>query len=102
MDFLYRLHAGTRVGRALSTPVDVVRFAFFAYAVVLTWQMMQKIGPHRMAIIDLPMNVVYGVVPVGFACCDVRSVQVALAPLAAGLQRARAPRACASVEEGKR
>src|SRR5213075_242172 len=32
------------VGRLVSTLVDVARCLFFAYAVVLTWQMMQKMG----------------------------------------------------------
>ena len=32
--------------------------------VVLTAQLMQKLGNYQMTIIDLPMNIVYGVVPV--------------------------------------
>src|ERR1700704_3430359 len=38
------------VCRVMSTIVDVVRIAFFAYAVVLTWQMMQKMGSYKMTI----------------------------------------------------
>jgi TRAP-type C4-dicarboxylate transport system permease small subunit len=34
---------------------------------VLTWQMMQKLGSYKMTIIDLPMNIVYGVCLLGFA-----------------------------------
>ena len=56
----------------LSTLVDVVQIAFFAYAVVLTIQMMQKMGNYKMTIIDLPMNLVYGVCLFGFACSAVR------------------------------
>src|SRR2546423_4730943 len=41
VDFLYRL-LPPRAGRALSTLVDAVRFLFFAYATVLTGQMMMK------------------------------------------------------------
>jgi TRAP-type C4-dicarboxylate transport system permease small subunit len=62
----------------MSTFVDLVRIVFFAYAVVLTWQMMQKMGNYKMTIVDLPMNVVYAVCGVGFAFCVFRSVQVAI------------------------
>jgi TRAP-type C4-dicarboxylate transport system permease small subunit len=39
--------------------------------------MMQKMGNYQMTIIDLPMNIVYGVVLFGFAAMAVRSVWVA-------------------------
>lgn len=77
VDFVYRL-IPRPVGRVLSTLVDLVQIAFLAYAVVLTWQMMQKMGNYKMTIIDLPMNMVYGVCLIGFACSAVRAVQVAL------------------------
>jgi TRAP-type C4-dicarboxylate transport system permease small subunit len=77
VDFLYRLipHGA---GRVLSTLVDLVRILFFGYATVLTWQMMGKMSSYRMTIVDLPMNLVYGVCMFGFACAALRSVQVAL------------------------
>jgi TRAP-type C4-dicarboxylate transport system permease small subunit len=76
VDFLYRLipHGA---GRVLSTLVDLVRILFFGYATVLTWQMMGKMSSYRMTIVDLPMNLVYGVCMFGFACAALRSVQVA-------------------------
>jgi len=77
VDFFYRL-LPERVCRAMSTVVDVIRMVFFAFAVVLTWQMMQKMGNYKMTIVDLPMNIVYGVCAFGFACATVRSVQVAI------------------------
>jgi len=77
VDFLYRL-IPRAAGRVLSTLVDLVQIAFLGYAVVLTWQMMQKMGSYKMTIIDLPMNLVYGVCLVGFACGTVRAVQVAI------------------------
>jgi len=77
VDFLYRLIPRI-VGRILSTLVDLVQIAFLAYAVVLTWQMMQKMGTYKMTIIDLPMNLVYGVCLVGFTCSAARAVQVAI------------------------
>jgi TRAP-type C4-dicarboxylate transport system permease small subunit len=77
VDFLYRL-IPRPLGRALATLVDAVQIAFFAYVSVLTWQMMLKMGNYKMTIIDLPMNLIYGVCLVGFACSAVRAAQVAL------------------------
>jgi TRAP-type C4-dicarboxylate transport system permease small subunit len=77
VDLVYRL-VPPRVGRALSTLVDIVRIAFFAFATVLTWQMMERMSSYKMTIIDLPMNTVYGVCLFGFACSAIRSVQVAI------------------------
>ena len=66
------------MGRWLSRAVDVLRIAFFAAAVVMTVQMMLKIGNQtRMTIVDLPMNIVYGLCLFGFAAMCWRSVQVA-------------------------
>ena len=56
--------------------MDLVRIAFFAAMTVLTYQMMQKMGSYQMTIIDLPMNIVYGVCLFGFAAMAVRSVLV--------------------------
>jgi TRAP-type transport system small permease protein len=77
VDLLYRYLPGP-IARALSTLVDIVRIAFFVYAVVLTWQMMGRMGNYKMTIVDLPMNIVYGVCLAGFAFCAARSVQVAI------------------------
>jgi TRAP-type C4-dicarboxylate transport system permease small subunit len=77
VDLLYRL-VPAPVGRVLSTLVDVVKVVFFAYAAVLTLQMMDKMSNYKMTIIDLPMNLVYGVCMAGFAFSAVRSVQVGI------------------------
>ena len=78
VDFFYR-HMPAALGRWLSRAVDVLRVAFFAAAVVLTGEMMLKLGSNtRMTIIDAPMNIVYGVVLLGFAAMTFRSIQVAL------------------------
>jgi len=77
VDFLYRL-LPPKGGRALSTIVDVVRIVFFVIAVVLTVQMMMRMGAQQMTIVDLPMNIIYGVCGIGFAAAAVRSVQVAV------------------------
>jgi len=75
VDLFYRL-LPARVCRILSTLVDVIRVAFFGYAVYLTWAMMQKMGNYRMTIVDLPMNTVYAVCLAGFALACLRSIQV--------------------------
>ncbi|MEO5844327.1 MAG: TRAP transporter small permease [Caldimonas sp.] len=77
VDFFYR-HMPAALGRWLSRAVDVLRVAFFAAAVVLTGQMMWKLGSNtRMTVVDAPMNLVYGVVLLGFAAMAFRSIQVA-------------------------
>lgn len=76
VDFFYR-YMPRALSRAMSTAVDVLRIAFFASTVVLTALMMQRLSTSRMTMIDLPMNLVYGVCLLGFAMMAVRSVLVA-------------------------
>ena len=77
VDFFYR-HMPRVMGLWMSKAVDLLRIAFFLAAVVMTVQMMVKIGSRtRMTIVDLPMNVVYGLCLFGFAAMAWRSVQVA-------------------------
>jgi TRAP-type C4-dicarboxylate transport system permease small subunit len=77
VDFFYR-YMPPRLGRAMSTVVDVLRIAFFAAAVVLTVMMMNRLGSNsRMTMVDLPMNYVYAVCLLGFALMAIRSVLVA-------------------------
>jgi TRAP-type transport system small permease protein len=76
VDLLYRyLPAG--LSRWMSRGVDLLRMAFFFTMTVLTVLMMQKMGNYQMTIVDLPMNIVYGVCLFGFAAMAVRSVWVA-------------------------
>jgi TRAP-type C4-dicarboxylate transport system permease small subunit len=77
VDFLYRFLPAA-AGRFLSTLVDAVRIAFFAIAAALTVQMMTRMSALQMTIIDLPMNLIYGICAFGFAAAAVRSVQVAI------------------------
>jgi TRAP-type C4-dicarboxylate transport system permease small subunit len=77
VDFFYR-HMPHAMALWISRAVDVLRALFFAAAVVLTIQMMLKLGSMtRMTIIDLPMNLVYAVCLAGFAAMFARSVWVA-------------------------
>ena len=75
VDFFYR-HLPAALTHWLSLVVDVLRILFFGAAVILTVQMMLKLGNSRMTIIDLPMNLVYGVCLVGFCAMLLRSVWV--------------------------
>jgi TRAP-type C4-dicarboxylate transport system permease small subunit len=84
VDFFYR-YMPPGMGRALATLVDVLRIAFFGAAVVLTIQMMAKLGQTaRMTLVDLPMNVVYGVCLAGFVFMLLRSLWVARVHLRRG------------------
>jgi TRAP-type transport system small permease protein len=76
VDFFYRF-LPKPVTRVMSTFVDVVRIAFFGYAVWLTFQLMQRIGSQRMAVVDLPIGLMYGVVLAGFALMTWRALGVA-------------------------
>jgi TRAP-type transport system small permease protein len=61
----------------MSTFVDAARITFFGYAVWLTFQLMQRIGGQRMAVVDLPIGLMYGVVLAGFALMTWRALGVA-------------------------
>ncbi len=77
VDFLYRF-LPPAVSRPLSTAVDALRIAFLAYCVWLTISLMGKIGAQRMAIVDWPIGLMYGVVAFGFALMTWRAVGVAV------------------------
>ena len=76
VDFFYR-YLPRPVTRVMSTFVDLFRIAFFGYATWLTWLLMQRIGGQRMAIVDLPIGLMYGVVLAGFALMTWRALGVA-------------------------
>lgn len=75
VDFFFRYMKGG-VGHALALAVDVLKIAFFAAAVVYTGLMMERMGSLKMTIVDLPMNIVYGICAAGFAAMCVRSILV--------------------------
>jgi TRAP-type C4-dicarboxylate transport system permease small subunit len=76
VDLLYR-YLPAAASKWLSRAVDLLRVAFFFAMTWLTVLMMQKMGNYQMTIVDLPMNLVYGVCLFGFAAMAVRSVWVA-------------------------
>ena len=76
VDFFYR-HLPHWVCRILSVVTDILRCTFLGVATFLTWQMMERLGSYKMTIIDLPMNIVYGICMFGFAAMFLRSIWVA-------------------------
>lgn len=78
VDYLYRV-LPARPMRVVATLVDALRIGFLAICAVLTWQLIGRIGASRMAVVDLPMGLVYGAVLLGFAAMTWRAVGVARA-----------------------
>ena len=75
VDFFYKFMPAW-LSKFMNHLVDIMRIAFFGAATVLTGQMMEKLGTYKMTIIDLPMNLVYGVVMAGFAAMCLRAIWV--------------------------
>ena len=75
VDFFYRFMP-PGLSRSVSLLTDVLRVAFLAMASWLTWLLMQKMGNYQMTIVNLPMNIVYGVVLLAFVLMTWRSVWV--------------------------
>jgi TRAP-type C4-dicarboxylate transport system permease small subunit len=75
VDFFYRFMP-KGLSRSVSLLTDVLRVAFLASASWLTWLLMQKMGNYQMTIVNLPMNIVYGVVLLAFVLMTWRSVWV--------------------------
>src|SRR4051812_34311124 len=78
VDFFYRV-LPPRLMRVMSTLVDAVRIAFLVACLGLTWQLTGRIGNSPMAVVALPMGIVYGFVLLGFALMTWRAVGVAIA-----------------------
>lgn len=76
VDFLFR-YLPARAARLLATAIDVIRTLFFAYAAWLVWRLMSLIEGETMVTVDLPKNIVYGAVCLGFVLMFLRSAQVA-------------------------
>ena len=77
VDLVYR-YLPHLVARTLSTVIDLIRIAFFGYAVKLVWVYIQIIGDEQMTTINLPKDYVYYAVLLGFVLMFARSVQVAI------------------------
>jgi TRAP-type C4-dicarboxylate transport system permease small subunit len=78
VDVLYH-YLPPAVGRALSTLVDIIRIAFFAYASLLLWRYVNIVAEERMVTVDLPRSIVDYSVFAAFILMLFRSLQVAVA-----------------------
>jgi TRAP-type C4-dicarboxylate transport system permease small subunit len=76
VDLLFR-YLPHRPARVLSTAIDAIRIAFFAYAIKLVWVFIDVIGDERMTTIKFEKKWVYYLVLLGFVLMLVRSIQVA-------------------------
>src|SRR6266853_2969472 len=64
--------------RALSTVIDLIRIAFFGYAITLIWVYIQIVGDERMTTIKFQKGFVYYAVLLGFILMFGRSIQIAV------------------------
>lgn len=76
VDFFYKFMP-SKLARLMATAVDAIRVVFLGSFAVLTVMLMVKLSHARMTMIDLPMNLVYGVCLVGFVAMTWRAIQVA-------------------------
>lgn len=77
LEFLYRF-LPPKVGRVLSTLVDLVRVVFLVYATYLSALLVPKMQFMNMTVVDFPMSYVYGMVTVGFAMMSYRAIVLAI------------------------
>ncbi|MCZ7658178.1 MAG: TRAP transporter small permease [Xanthobacteraceae bacterium] len=77
VDFLFR-YLPRAAARVLATAVDFVRTAFIGYAGYLVWRFMSIIHDETMTTVDLPKNLIYGLVFAAFVLMFLRSVQVSV------------------------
>ena len=77
VDVLYRI-VPRWLGRIMSTLVDAIRILFLGYGTWLTWLLLQRIGNQPMAVIELPVGIVFACMLFGFAVMFGRSIQVAV------------------------
>jgi len=76
VDFFYQFMPRP-VARSMATAVDVLRLVLLLSFSVLTLMMMIRLSHSRMTMIDLPMNLVYGVCLCGFIAMSWRALQTA-------------------------
>lgn len=77
LEFLYRF-LPPKVGRVLSTLVDLVRVVFLVYATYLSALLVPKMQFMNMTVVDFPMSYVYGMVTFGFAMMSYRAIVLAI------------------------
>ena len=76
VDFLYR-YMPDGAGRFLSTAMDIIRVAFFAYVIKLVWRYISLVADEPMTTIQYPKSIVYYLIFAAFILMLLRSIQVA-------------------------
>jgi TRAP-type C4-dicarboxylate transport system permease small subunit len=76
VDLLFR-YLSPGAARVLATAIDLIRIAFFGYAIVLVWRYIAVVADEQMTTIQIPKGVFYYVVLAGFVLMFLRSLQVA-------------------------
>ena len=77
VEFVYR-YLPPGIQRGMSTAVDVVRIALFAYASWLAIELVPRMHNLQMTVIDFPVSYIYVFVALGFLLMTFRAVQVGL------------------------
>jgi TRAP-type C4-dicarboxylate transport system permease small subunit len=72
VDLIYR-YLPPSAGAMLALVVDALSVLFYSALALLSVQMMQKLGDYRMTVLDLPMNVVFGVCALALAAMAARA-----------------------------
>jgi TRAP-type transport system small permease protein len=75
VDLLYR-YLPERYGHVLALCVDGFSVLFFSALLLLSVQMMVRLGDYRMTIVDLPMNIVFGACALALGAMALRSALV--------------------------
>ncbi|WP_319562825.1 TRAP transporter small permease [Marispirochaeta sp.] len=66
-----------RVGRVMSTMVDIIKIIFFGVGMYLSFRIIPIMANQRMTALPYPMSYIYFPVLIGFVIMTIRSVQVA-------------------------
>jgi TRAP-type C4-dicarboxylate transport system permease small subunit len=75
VEFFYRF-INPKVGRVLSTLVDIIRIAFFSYASFISFKIIKIMKTQYMTSVNIPMSVIYWLVFAGFVLMTLRALQV--------------------------
>ncbi len=98
VDVLYH-YLPARAARAMAIFVDLVRIGFFIYACWLMWRYVEIVADERMVTVDLPRNIVFYSVMLGFVLMLGRSIQVFIANQRRGYSVLERPEEFQKVED---
>ncbi|PSH67478.1 TRAP transporter small permease [Phyllobacterium sophorae] len=87
------------VARVLSIFVDLVRIAFFVYAVWLMWRYVDIVADERMVTVDLPRNIVFYGVLLAFVLMLFRAIQVFISNIRRGYSVLERPEEFQKIED---